>query len=593
MVRSRVSGKDSAPGSQEAVAQIQNIINRLLEMQSSKRAGIFARPQTLEAEVALAQQGLARLEQILHAQEEEHQQLHAIQQVSQAVTSSLDLTKVLNMVMDTIIQLTGAERGFLMLLDQDTGRLTFRVARNMDRETIHQSSFKISRSIVNRVAMDGIPIVTTNAQADPRFSAQESVVSYSLRSILCVPLQVRGELIGVIYADNRIVTGLFDDKDRDLLVAFASQAAVAIQNARLFEQVSAQLEAITAMKNLMDNVFASIASGVITTDVDDRITLFNRAAEAILGISSNQVEGKSYSQSLPELRASLSELVEQVKARDTVESVEVETLLAERGAVNLNLHLSPLKDAQNDTLGVAMVVDDLTEKRRREKTLAHVRRYLPPALVDSLIDLEHLQLGGTRRTITILFGDVRGFSTFSEKHGPEMVVDVINRYFTVAADAILLHEGIIDKFMGDAVMALFNTPFLPQADHTLRAVRAALAMMYDLSALREVLGPDRQLQMGIGIHTGEAVLGNVGSPDRLDFSAIGDAVNLAKRLQEVAASGQILMSQAAYEQVAKWVEVTPLDPIQVKGRQTREKIYELKGLAKEPREFLVSGYGKT
>ncbi len=445
------------------------------------------------------------------------------------------------------------------------------------------SSFKISRSIVNKVAAEGRPIVTTNAQADPRFSAQESVVSYSLRSILCVPLNVRGRLIGVIYADNRVVTGLFSDKDRDLLASFASQAAIAIYNARLFQQVSDQLKAITEMKNLMDNVLASIASGVITTDVENKVTLFNRAAETILGISFNQVEGMPYEQSLLELGASVADLILQVKAQDLTQSVEVETELTERGHVNLNLQLSPLKDAQNDTLGVAMVLDDLTEKRQREKTMAHVRRYLPPALVDSLTDIENIQLGGTRRTISILFGDVRGFSTFSEQQGPEMVVDVINRYFTLAADAILLHEGIIDKFMGDAVMALFNTPFVEQDDHALRAVRAALAVMYDLEAVRETLDPEYQLAMGIGIHTGDAVLGNIGSPYRLDFSAIGDAVNLAKRLQEVALPGQILISQVTYELTKEWVEVIPLDPIQVKGRQSLEQVYELVGMARKNR----------
>ncbi len=578
VVEGPASGQSRALRPQEVIAQLHSFLDRLTDASSAKWSGIFSRSQRMEADIQQARQALAQVDRMLVAQREEHHQLQAIQQVSRAVTTSLDLDRVLNMVMDTIIQLTGAERGFLMLLEPDTRRLTFRVARNMDRETIHKSSFKISRSIVNQVAMEGRPIVTTNAQADPRFSSQESVVSYSLRSILCVPLKVRDELIGVIYADNRVVTGLFDDKDRDLLDSFASQAAVAIYNARLFFQVSDQLRAITSMKNLMDNIFASIASGVITTDTEDKITLFNRAAETILGIAREQVEGQAYNQSLPALTTSLTEMIEQVKRENVTRSMELETEVAERGQVNLNLHLSPLKDAQNDTLGVAMVVDDLTEIRRREKMMGHVRRYLPPALVDSLTDLENLKLGGTRRTISILFGDVRGFSTFSEKQMPEQVVDVINRYFTVAADAILLHEGVIDKFTGDAVMALFNTPFLPQEDHALRAVRAAAAMMSDLVELRQRTNDGLQLEMGIGIHTGEAVLGNIGSPDRLDFSAIGDAVNLAKRLQEVAAPGQILMSQAAYDRTREWVEAIPLEPVLVKGRQNLEQVYELVGL---------------
>lgn len=157
---------------------------------------------------------------------------------------------------------------------------------------------------------------------------------------------------------------------------------------------------------------------------------------------------------------------------------------------------------------------------------------------------------------------------------------MINHFFTVAAEAILLHEGIIDKFMDNAVMALFNTPFLPHADHALRAARAALAMMYDIRALHEQLPPDQQLWVGAGLHTGEAILGDIGSPDRLDFSAIGDAVNLVKRLQEIAGPGQILMSQAACQQIRHRAKKMPLKPVKVKGRQALEEVCELVGLTK-------------
>ncbi|MFB0546175.1 MAG: GAF domain-containing protein, partial [Anaerolineae bacterium] len=237
---------------------------------------------------------LAGLQAELAAQEKEHEQLITLRDVGRVVNSTLNLENLLNLVMDKIISVTGAERGFLMLIDEETGELDFKVARNMDRETIDSSSFEISRSIVYRVAKEGAPIVTTNAQADPRFSAQASVVSYSLRSILCVPLRVKDKITGVIYADNRIKAGLFGDHDRDLLAACADQAAMAIENARLFENVKRNLEEITNMKNLMDNIFASIASGVITTDVMDQITLFNRAAESILCVQAKKCLGLLY-----------------------------------------------------------------------------------------------------------------------------------------------------------------------------------------------------------------------------------------------------------------------------------------------------------
>ena len=128
----------------------------------------------------------------------------------------------------------------------------------------------------------GLTGVTTNAQEDHRFVGQESIVAFNLRSILCVPLKVKNDLIGVIYADNRIRAGIFADSERNLLVAFANQAAVAIENARLFSSLKNTLEEVTGLKNLMDNIFASIASGVITADIQNQITLTNRAAERIL-----------------------------------------------------------------------------------------------------------------------------------------------------------------------------------------------------------------------------------------------------------------------------------------------------------------------
>ena len=527
---------------------------------------------------------LQDLSQGLTAQLREHENLTALYNVSQIVNSTLDLSEVLNLTMDLIIQVTGAERGFLMLIDDETGDLTFRVARNMDRETIAGSSFEISRSIVNKVAQEGKPILTTNAQADPRFSTQHSVVSYSLRSILCVPLRVKGKITGVIYADNRIKTGLFSEGDRRLLAAIADQAAVAIENARLFESVKRNLEEITNMKNLMDNIFASIASGVITTDIQDKITLFNRAAESILGVPASRSIGRSYREVLPTLEATpVPQLVEDVKRRRRrYIGYEVDVNLPQRGMVNLSMNMSTLRDAQDATLGVAIVVDDLTEKKRFERERAMIKRYLPSQLVDNLPDdLSELKLRGERQQITTLFADIRGFSTYSERSDPEKVVEVINQYFAFASTAVDRHEGIIDKYLGDAVMAHFNTPLRPVADHAWRAVLAAWDFKQAIEEhLRRVPQEDR-LTVGIGINTGEPVVGNVGAEDRMEYTAIGDAVNLAKRLQESAKGGQILLSSSTYEMVKDRVEVRALAPIQVKGRQAMEQVYELLNVRRE------------
>ena len=156
-------------------------------------------------------------------------------------------------------------------------------------------------------------------------------------------------------------------------------------------------------------------------------------------------------------------------------------------------------------------------------------------------------------------------------------MDILNAYLSVAADAILRFEGTLDKFMGDAVMGLFNAP-LAQDDHAFLATKAALAMRTAVTQLHHRLPEPLQLQYGIGIHTGEAVVGNVGTEQQMNFTAIGDAVNLAKRLQENAQGGQILLSGETCLRVRGHVQVNPLLPIKVKGRQAFTEVWELVGL---------------
>lgn len=514
------------------------------------------------------------LEKRVEAQEKERRQLKALQDIGAAINSTLNLNEALRIIMDTIIMLTEAERAILLLRDEETDELEVQVARNIDRETLRSTSFEISRSIVQSVAESGEPVVTMNAQADPRFSAQESIISYNLRSILCVPLKIKETITGVVYADNRVATGIFRDADRDLLAAFANQAAVAIENARLFQQIRQHLDEITEMKELMDNVFKSIASGVITIDETDRIALFNQAAERILDVEADSVLHNAYSQLLSLLDLPVQPIIEQVKANGGTQNTEVDVLVNTRpGVTTLNMTLSPLRDMRENTLGVAMVLNDVSETKRLES----VRRYLPPELVDQVRDLDAAQRP-QRRHMTVLFADVRGFSTFSENLDPEELIQIINGYFTEAVHAITHYQGLTDKFMGDAVMALYNTPLNPQDDHVERAVRTALMIRENLTAYHARLPEERRLHFGFGIHSGDAVVGNVGSNLRKDYSAIGDAVNLAKRIQEVAEPDQILISEGVYEKVREWVTVESLPPTKVKGRQALEQIYKLTGL---------------
>lgn len=226
---------------------------------------------------------LSRISEVLVPFEQRFSHLQALAGIGQVVNSTLELDEVLKIVMDTIVRLTEAERGFLMLRNEH-GEMETRIARNWEQESINKSEFAISRTIIERVIQGGEAVLTTNAREDPRFGGQESIIAFNLRSILCVPLMVKSDLIGVIYTDNRIRTGIFSESDRDLMTAFANQAAVAIENARLFSSLKRTLEEVTELKNLMDDVFASIVSGVITADVQDQITLVIEPPRPFWGI---------------------------------------------------------------------------------------------------------------------------------------------------------------------------------------------------------------------------------------------------------------------------------------------------------------------
>lgn len=505
----------------------------------------------------------------------------ALNEVIQAINSTLELNEVLRIVMDTIIRLVRAERGFLMLRNEQGEFVTY-IARNWEQESLNPSESAVSRTIINGVVADGQPVITTNAQEDPRFSGQQSIIMHNLRSIMCVPLKVKGELTGVIYIDNRINVGIFSEGERDLLTTFANHAAVALENARLFDSVRRTLAEVTELKNLMDNVFASIASGVITADINHKISLCNRAAQNILGQNQQSVVGLPIERIFsPDIESSTTRdifaEIETVRQTDRhVVGREYNLTLPARGSVSLSLNLSPLKDASQTTQGVAIVVDDLTEKKRLEAQRRLFERMVSPAVINQL-DPDQLQLGGKRTEITTLFADIRGFTHFSEGTSPEQLVSVLNRYLAAAAEAVLAQEGTIDKFLGDAVMAWFNAP-IPQPDHTLRAVRAALGIRAAVQRLLYELPPQFHLFFGAGINFGDAVLGLVGTEKRLDYTAIGDSVNIAKRIQENAAANQILITETAYQFVAERVAARPVEPVIAKGKREPVAVYEIIGL---------------
>ena len=400
-----------------------------------------------------------------------------------------------------------------------------------------------------------------------------------------VPLRYEGKLIGFLTLGPRRSGDLYSSDDLDFLTAVAAQSTLALENARLFANLQRTLDQTLEMKNLMDDIFASIATGVITTDVERQVTLFNKAAEEILGIPLEEVIGKPLQDALPEFYAQL-EAPTQKALREGAPtlSTDVSPHMELRGDIHLRLSCSPLRDAYLATKGATIYFEDLTEQHRLEAEQEHIRqtfgRVVAPRVRDRLLaDPGNLRLDGDEQIVTILFADISGFTAYSERTPAEAVFELLNSYLSLAAQTILEEEGTLDKFMGDAVMAMWNSPD-PQSDHALRAVRAAQIISQRVAEAHANL-PDlsQHLIFHTGIATGVAMIGNVGTRELFNYTAIGDTVNTAQRLEVAARPGQTLINKATYDLVAKRVIAKALEPVKVKGRTKPVQVYELQGLA--------------
>jgi len=484
---------------------------------------------------------------------------------------------VLRLAMDKVISVVGAERGFIVLINPETDNLEFKIARDKQARMIGEGAFEpqISRSTVGRVVKTRKPMLSDSSD-DPT----KSMMDYDIRSIMCAPLIVRGNCIGAVYVDSRLHASLFNEKALELLLAFCNQAAIAIDNARLFSKVNED-------KQYMDNIFASMANGVITTNSAGIITTLNLAASYILGLDPAQVVGKHYQEgfkTLPQLR--LADLLHNATLQHehgTIVPHSIDCVIPGRGAVNLDLHVSSLRDQETGApIGMALVIDDRTDIKRAKAEAKEIRdifgRYVHPSVVNQIIaDPQALNLGGETREITVLFADIRGSTRLGEITPPEQMMNLLNGYWEKMVEAIWNQGGTITAFLGDGLMAIFNAP-LAEEDHALRAVRAALGMREGVLAYQRNIPPELHVAFGFGINTGQAVVGNLGSGRMQNYTAIGDTVNVAERIQGKASDNDILINHTTFIQVRQYVRVEKLAPLYVKNKTEPLDVFRLKGL---------------
>ena len=487
---------------------------------------------------------------------------------SQLVNSSLDLDAVLGRALDLAVEIMNAERGFLVLRGGRFVAAQHNVTAGAAGDELPPTA------IVQRALDDGEAIYTSDAAQDPRWATLPAVARANTRSIACVPLRVRNEILGVVYLDSRVVAGLFRASDREMLEGFAYQAALGIENARIYEDERERLQRISALQQFQTRILEAIANGVITISPQREITTFNRAAETTFGVPSETMSGKA-AYALAAIIPEFPELLETFFESGAVAlRAEVDAARSDGTPLHLEMRLSPLDSPEGK--GVAMIVTDVTKQRKLEvaheeqvakagRVEASFSRYLAPHIVKSLMDdPTSIKLGGERSRATMFFADIRGFTGLAARLPAERVVEILNTYFDEAVKIVFAHDGMLDKFYGDGLMAVFGPPRV-RGDDASRAVKAAIALHEVVARLRERL--DYPLKISVGLATGDVVAGHFGSAERMDYTVIGDAVNLASGLQSAAPAGTIYCDEATIAAAGPIARPTQRLAARLKGRE--------------------------
>jgi len=518
--------------------------------------------RSLAAQVAIAVRNAEQVDQI----QRRRRISEILLDVMKSFSAELDVDQLLRKIVARTSEVMNAERSTLFVVDRKTEEIWSKVAEGAGLVEIR---IPIGRGVAGVVAATGESINITDAYRDPRFDQTvDERTGYRTRTILCAPIHnAQGEVVGVAEVLNK-KGDIFTREDEEFLSALAAQAFIALDNARLFE-------AVVYMRNYNESILRSMATGVVTVDPDGRVGSVNPAFEAIFGLQTNWATSPRVEQFLGASNESLiAQLRRCAAAGEAYKAYDLKYVLPTGDPISVNLSVVPLRDSKQNPMGIVAVAEDITKEQRLMSTLC---RYVTREVGEYVLkDRDKLKLGGNRQEVSVLFCDIRGFTTLTEEYAPEDLVGLLNEYFSLMVREIFNQQGTLDKFIGDAVMAVFGAP-ITRADDPLRAVRAALGMRHALKAfnLRQTRAQKPTVETGIGICHGEAVSGNIGSEERMEFTVIGDPVNIASRLEGLTkvSDFKILIDETVFQRVKGEFECVFIGEEQVKGKRRLVKIY--------------------
>lgn len=482
------------------------------------------------------------------------------------ITSTLFIHDNLNdLLHDILIRTCGildASSGFILIEEKNSDLFVPKATFNLDEKILSKIIFNKKRGFLHSLAEQNNTCLHNEKNLLDKLNKSFS---------LAAAVNGKEKMLGVILIfdkEQRIGISDFSEVDAAMLSAISIQASVAYNNTFL-------LDSLLEAKRFNDNIMESIQTGVVTTNLFGEIDYINNTAVKILHLSANDCIGNHY-QIIFEKDPELIELLEKVDLENRVYSEKNFLIKSGKVTANVNLAISPLLDDQGIQIGSVIALEDISYLDKLKSTF---KKYVSKQIVDKILENEDLlNLGGQELTVTTLFSDIRGFTRMSENMLPIDVVKTLNAYFDLMIDVVFKYNGTLDKIIGDELMVIYGAPIYGH-DDTKRALLTAIEMqklLIDFNAARKEMGMS-PIEIGIGINRGKTIAGNIGSKEQMNYTVIGDAVNLASRLCSNANAGQILVSEAVVLEVEKYgiFDFEKLKAIMVKGKEKEVQIFSL------------------
>ena len=490
-------------------------------------------------------------------------ELETLFDISVAISSVLDAEELGNEVLWRSVGILNASKGIIFLNNDSSPILQPQVNFNWENDfPLISKNLSIFKNIIE---MRKGKILTEEDNNSLQKKLDE-------KNLIIAPISTKNKSIGFMVLANketRSGTEPFNSLDLDLLSSLSNQAAVAIENAKLFKD-------ITKEKQFNESILGSIATGVITFDKLGEVDSINAAGLKILKMEKTDIIGNHFlylfekdEEILSLINSSENEGKISSEINMSFKTVSEETII--------NISVAPRMDPEKNMQGLVMAIEDISDVSKVKNTF---KRYVSKQVVDEILDNEaKLNLGGEEREATILFTDIRGFTSMSEKMDPKTVVSTLNEYFSEMIDIVFKYNGTLDKIIGDELMIVYGAP-LSSKDDTFRAVKTAIEMQLCIKEMNKKRKEknEAEILVGAGINRGNVVSGNIGSREMMDYTVIGDTVNLGSRLCSAANPGEILVSRSVYDGLKNDFPFKEQDPIRVKGKAEKVNIYSIKSI---------------